>query len=142
MSSLDGMRLPLTILLGALIIGGVIGVVGINMQPKYDDSRLQPITVQAPSSTRPAAPPPLSATPPPLPATQTLLRPPWRRLPPTFPHRRRQPSIRSRRPTMGDTIEAETTEAAMMGATVTETAAAATAVRANSEAGRRPAPTG
>ena len=38
MSRLDGMRLPLTILLGALIIGGVIGVVGINMQPKYDDS--------------------------------------------------------------------------------------------------------
>ena len=73
MSSLDGIRLPLTILLGVLIIGGVIGVVGINMQPKYDDSRLQPITVQAPSNTRPAAPPPLSATPPPLPATQTLL---------------------------------------------------------------------
>jgi hypothetical protein len=48
-----------------LIIGGVIGVVGINMQPKYDDSRLQPITVEAPTSTRPAAPPP-------LPVTQTL----------------------------------------------------------------------
>jgi hypothetical protein len=64
-SSLDGMRLPLTILLGVLIIGGVIGVVGINMQPKYDDSRLQPITVEAPTSTRPAAPPP-------LPVTQTL----------------------------------------------------------------------
>lgn len=63
MSSLDGMRLPLTILLGVLIIGGVIGVVGINMQPKYDDSRLQPITVEAPTSTRPAAPPPLPATP-------------------------------------------------------------------------------
>ena len=62
MNRLDGMRLPLTILLGALIIGGVIGVVGINMQPKYDDSRLQPITVEAPSSTRPAAPPPLPAT--------------------------------------------------------------------------------
>ena len=36
---------------------------------------------------------------------------------------------------MGATIEAEATEAAMMGATVTETAAAATAVRANSEPG-------
>ena len=56
MSSLDGIRLPLTILLGALIIGGIIGVVGINMQPKYDDSRLQPITVETPTSTRPAAP--------------------------------------------------------------------------------------
>ena len=39
-SSLDGVRLPLTILLGALIIGGVTGVVGITMQPKSDDSRL------------------------------------------------------------------------------------------------------
>jgi hypothetical protein len=62
-SSLNGVRLPLTILLGALVIGGVIGVVGINMQPKYDDSRLQPITVEAPTSTGPAAPPPLPATP-------------------------------------------------------------------------------
>lgn len=69
MSRLDGMRLPLTILLGALIIGRVIGVVGINMQPKYDDSRLQPITVEAPSSTRPAAPPPLPATPTLIPTT-------------------------------------------------------------------------
>ena len=41
------MRLPLTILLGALIIGGVVGVVGIKMQPNYDESRLQPITVEA-----------------------------------------------------------------------------------------------
>jgi len=66
------MRLPLTILLGALIVGGVIGVVGITMQPKYDDSRLQPITVDAPSSTRPAAPPASPVAPPPLPATQTV----------------------------------------------------------------------
>ena len=42
------MRLPLTILLGALIIGGVVGVVGIKMQPNYDESRLQPIIVDAP----------------------------------------------------------------------------------------------
>jgi hypothetical protein len=63
MRSLDRVRLPLTILLGALIIGGVIGVVGINMQPKYDDSTLQPITVEAPRTNRPAAPPPVPATP-------------------------------------------------------------------------------
>jgi hypothetical protein len=30
-STLDGVRLPLTILLGALIIGGVVGI---NMQPR------------------------------------------------------------------------------------------------------------
>ena len=35
----------MTILLGALIIGGVVGVVGIKMQPNYDESRLQPIIV-------------------------------------------------------------------------------------------------
>lgn len=72
MRTLDGMRLPLTILLGALIVGGVIGIVGINMRPEYDDSRLQPITVEGPSSTPPATPPPPAATPPPLPATRTL----------------------------------------------------------------------
>jgi hypothetical protein len=66
-SSLDRVRLPLTILLGALIIGGVIGVVGINMQPEPDDSRLQPINVEAPESTAPAAPPPA-----PPPAAPTL----------------------------------------------------------------------
>ena len=43
------MRLPLTILLGALIVGGVVGVVVMNMQPEFDDSRLQPITVQRPA---------------------------------------------------------------------------------------------
>jgi hypothetical protein len=69
--NLDDMRLPLTILLGALIVIGVIGVVGINMQPKFDDSRLQPITVEAPSSTRPSGPSPSPATPP-LPAMQTV----------------------------------------------------------------------
>ena len=35
------MRLPLTILLGALIVGGIVGVVAINMRPTYDDGRLQ-----------------------------------------------------------------------------------------------------
>ena len=44
MGNLDDMRLPLTILLGALIIGGIVGAVGISMQPKFDDSRLEPIT--------------------------------------------------------------------------------------------------
>jgi hypothetical protein len=69
MNSVDRVRLPLTILLGALIIGGVVGVVGINMQPKVDDSRLQPITVEAPRTTVssvPAAPP---ATPAQAPTT-------------------------------------------------------------------------
>jgi hypothetical protein len=70
--NLDDMRLPLTILLGALIIGGIVGAVGISMQPKFDDSRLEPITVEAPTSTRTAAPPPSPATPPPLPATQPV----------------------------------------------------------------------
>ena len=54
MGNLDDMRLPLTILLGALIIGGIVGAVGISMQPKFDDSRLEPITVEAPTSTRTA----------------------------------------------------------------------------------------
>lgn len=44
------MRLPLTILLGALIVGGIVGVVAINMRPTYDDGRLQPITVDAPQA--------------------------------------------------------------------------------------------
>ena len=66
------MRLPLTILLGALIIGGVVGVVGIKMQPNYDESRLQPIIVDAPRSFAPTVPPvppkPSLAAPTPQPA--------------------------------------------------------------------------
>ena len=58
------MRLPLTILLGALIVGGIVGVVAINMRPTYDDGRLQPITVDAPQAP-PAAPPPAAPTSPP-----------------------------------------------------------------------------
>jgi hypothetical protein len=51
---LDGVRLPLTILFGALIIGGVVGVVGISMAPRSDESRLEPITVSTPAAPRPA----------------------------------------------------------------------------------------
>lgn len=72
MSTLDGVRLPVTILLGALIIGGIIGAVGINMQPKSDDSRLEPITVETPRDTRPAAPPPVPAAPIPTLAPTTV----------------------------------------------------------------------
>ena len=53
MSTLDGVRLPVTILLGALIIGGIIGAVRMNMQPKSDDSVLEPITVETPRDTAP-----------------------------------------------------------------------------------------
>lgn len=71
------MRLPLTILLGALIIGGIVGVVGISMQPRYEDSRLQPISVQTPSGSTTAAVPaepvqsPIPPTPVPTPITST-----------------------------------------------------------------------
>jgi hypothetical protein len=72
------MRLPLTILLGALIIGGVVGVVGISMQPRYDDSRLQPISVQTPSGSTtaavPAAPVQSPIPPPPVPTPITSTR--------------------------------------------------------------------
>ena len=113
--------------LGALIIGGVVGVVGIKMQPNYDESRLQPITVDAPRSSAPTVPP--------APPTSSLAAPtPSRTECAAGRHERRSSarprSNRSSPPTTGDTIEAATTEAATMTGTTTVAATTAAAMAA------------
>ena len=60
--TLDRVRLPLTILLGALIIGGIVGVVGFNMRPApNEDGRLQPITVSTPANPAPTPAVPMTS---------------------------------------------------------------------------------